>query len=53
MKAAEIIFLLLASVYPFSYARYNAGKKNYFGAVGMVFLALVAIGFPALLILTR
>jgi hypothetical protein len=53
MKYLTILLLLIASVYPFSYARYNFIKKNYLGAVGMALLALAAIVFPVIMILSR
>ncbi len=53
MKYLEIIGLLAAVMYPLSYAKYNIVKKNYLGALGMILLALAAIGFPTYLILIR
>lgn len=50
MKYIEIIFLLTISIYPFSYARYNWKNKNKLGAVGAIFIGIIAIVFPAILI---
>lgn len=53
MKYFVIAFLLIVSVYPLGYIKYVWQKKNYFGAIGMVFLTLFSISFPAYLIIVR
>lgn len=53
MKYLIIIFLIAASIYPFSYAKYVWSKKNYFGAIGVIFISLAAIIFPSIMILLR
>jgi hypothetical protein len=53
MKFFIIPLLLLVSVYPLSYVKYVWSKKNYIGAVGMVFLTLMSIAFPAYLMFKR
>lgn len=53
MKYIEIFVLLVVSIYPFSYARYNWSNKNKLGAVGVALLGAVGIVYPAMLILTR
>ena len=53
MKYITIVLLLIASVYPVSYAKYNFMKKNYLGAFGMIFLTLAAVAFPVYLLFTR
>lgn len=53
MKYFVIVFLLILSVYPFSYVKYVWQGKNYFGALGMGFITLVSILFPAYLLLIR
>lgn len=53
MKYIVIPILLIVSIYPFSYARYNWNKKNKLGAVGSVLLAILVIVYPAVILFTR
>lgn len=53
MKYVEIIFLIIISIYPFSYVGYNWSKKNKFGAIGVLLLSTAAIIFPSVLILFK
>ena len=53
IKFFIIVLLLVASAYPFSYAIYVWRKKNYFGALGMVFLVLASIVTPAYILIVR
>lgn len=53
MKYIEILFLIILALYPFSYAAYNLRMKNRLAAVGSILIAIAAIVFPMVLILTR
>jgi hypothetical protein len=53
MKYVIVIILMIISIYPFSYARYNWNKKNKLGAVGSILIGIAAIVYPTVLILTR
>ena len=53
MNYLVIVLLLMASVYPFTYVKYVWSKKNYIGALGMVFITLVSVLFPAYVLLVR
>ena len=53
MKYFVIVFLLLVSIYPLSYVRYVWSKKNYIGALGMVFITMLSFIFPVYLLFTR
>lgn len=53
MKYAAIPLLLIVSIYPFSYAKYNWNKKNRPGAVGAVLIGISAVVYPSVLIFTR
>lgn len=53
MKFFVLVLVLVISVYPLSYVRYVWSKKNYLGAVGMVFLTLMSVGVPAYLLFIR
>ncbi|NMA24326.1 MAG: hypothetical protein GX936_01520 [Clostridiales bacterium] len=45
--------LLAASIYPFSYVRYVWQKKNYTGAVGMLFMTLLSLSYAVYLLFAR
>lgn len=53
MKYIIILFLIILSIYPFSYARFNWNKENKLGAVGIVLIAIAAIIVPSMLLLFR
>lgn len=53
MKYVIIIIVTVISIYPFSYAKYNWGRKNRLGAVGCILLSVLSVVFPALLLLIR
>jgi nitrate reductase gamma subunit len=53
VKYIATAILLIASVYPFSYAGYVWRKKNYLGALGMAFLSLLSVVYPAYLLFIR
>jgi hypothetical protein len=53
MKILVIVILLISAVYPLSYVKYVWSKKNYIGALGMIFLTLMSIAFPAYIMFKR
>ncbi len=53
MKYIGILFLLIVSIHPFSYAKYNWSKKNRLGAIGVILLAVAAVVFPSVLLILR
>lgn len=53
MKYIVILCLLIISVYPFSYAKYNWDRKNKLGAVGSILIAVFMIIYPSIIILKR
>lgn len=53
MKYILLFFLLILSIYPLSYAKYNWDKKNKSGAVGCVFLAVAAVVMPSVILWVR
>ncbi|NLA86187.1 MAG: hypothetical protein GX847_02670 [Clostridiales bacterium] len=53
MKLLVITGLLVSAVYPLSYVKYVWQKKNYLGALGMLFLTFVSLAFPAYLVFRR
>jgi len=53
MKYLEIFFLLIISIKPFSYAKYNWNKKNKWGAIGLILLGILVVVYPSFLILAR
>lgn len=53
MKYIIILFLLIMSIHPLSYAKYNWGKKNKLGAIGAILLAIAAVVFPSVLLILR
>jgi len=53
MKYIVILFLLIASVHPLSYAKYNWDRKNKLGAAGALLLAVSIIIFPSVLLVLR
>jgi hypothetical protein len=53
MIIIEIGLLILLSLYPLSYAKYNWGKKQYLQAIGMVFIVMVMLALPVYVLLTR
>jgi hypothetical protein len=53
MKYLIIIVLLIISIQPLSYAKYNWGKRNWLGAVGAILIALAAVVFPSAMLILR
>jgi hypothetical protein len=53
MKYVAILFLLIVSVYPLSYAKYNWSRNNKLGAIGSILLAVAAVIFPSVLLILR
>ena len=53
MKYFVILLLLLLSINPISYAKYNWNKKNRLGAVGCILLVVLSVALPSILILAR
>lgn len=53
MKYLVVLILLIQSVYPINFARYNWKKKNKLGAVGAMLLAVSSIVVPAVLLFIR
>jgi len=47
LKILLILLLLLATVRPFSYAKYNWRKKNRLGAVGAALIAVFVVAIPS------
>lgn len=50
MSYLAMIFILLVSVYSFSFAKYCWKKKNRVAAVGALLLTLVSIILPAVML---
>jgi hypothetical protein len=48
-----IALLILLSLYPLSYAKYNWGKKQYLQSIGMLFIVMVMLGLPIYVLFTR
>jgi hypothetical protein len=53
MNFIIILILLVLSLHPLSYAKFNWSKKNKLGAVGSIFIAIAAVIFPAVLLFLR
>ncbi|HPM00037.1 MAG TPA: hypothetical protein PLS45_09150 [Bacillota bacterium] len=53
MTYIVILFLIILSIYPLSYAKYNWDRKNKLGAIGTIILAMAAIAVPSILLLFR
>lgn len=53
MKYIVILFLLIMSIHPFSYAKYNWDKKNKLGAIGVILLAMAAVVVPSVMLWLR
>ncbi|HEX9063324.1 MAG TPA: hypothetical protein VF941_24390 [Clostridia bacterium] len=53
MKYLIIVLLIIVSIYPMSFARYNWSKKNRWGAVGAALLAAASVIYPVVLVFTR
>lgn len=53
MKILTILFLLIISIKPLSYAKYNWSRNNKLGAVGTIFIALVGVVYPIVLLYLR
>lgn len=53
MRYIIILFLLILSMYPFSYARYNWNNNNKFSAIGCILLAVMSIVLPSIIIIIR
>jgi len=48
-----VLFLIILSIYPLSYAKYNWDRKNRLGAAGTILLAISAVVVPSILLLFR
>jgi len=48
-----IIFLLVVSFYTLTFAKYTWHKGNISGAIGVIFLALVSLVFPAIVAMMK
>lgn len=46
MKYAVILFILVPSIYTFSYAKHSWKNKNKLAAIGAVLLATASIAIP-------
>lgn len=53
MKYVIILFLLVISMYPLSYAKYNWNEGNKLGAIGTIILAAAAIAIPSMMLFFR
>ncbi|OPZ91518.1 MAG: hypothetical protein BWY74_01948 [Firmicutes bacterium ADurb.Bin419] len=53
MKLIIILFLLIISIQPISYAKYNWSRNNKLGAVGTIFITLVGVVYPVVLLFSR
>jgi len=53
MTYIVILFLIILSIYPLSYAKYNWDRENKLGAIGTIILAMAAITVPSILLLFR
>lgn len=48
-----IALLILLSIKPLSFAKFNWRKKQYLGAIGMILIVLLMMGLPIYVLLTR
>ena len=53
MNYIIIALLIVFSVNPLSYAKFNWGKKQYFQSIGVVFMTMVMVGLPIYVMLSR
>jgi len=53
MRYTVILFLIVLSMYPLSYAKYNWDRKNKIGAAGMITLTIAAIVIPTIQLFLR
>ena len=53
MRYTVILFLIVLSIYPLSYAKYNWNKENKLGAIGVILLVIAAVVFPSMILLLR
>ena len=53
MTYVLIVLLILLSLHPLSYAKYNWGKKQYLQSIGMAFIVMVMLALPIYVLLTR
>jgi len=53
MSYFAILILLIASIHPLSYAKFNWDQKNKLAALGAVFLAVCEVAFPTVFIILR
>ena len=48
-----ILLLILCSIKPLNYAKYNWVNKQYLQSVGVVLIVAVAVGLPVYVMLSR
>jgi len=53
MRYIIMLFLIIISIYPLSYAKYNWDRKNKLVAIGTIILTMAAIAVPSILLLFR
>ena len=53
MKWIMIIFLVVISLYPMNYAKYNWSNKNKLGAIGVALLVILSVLLPTVMLFMR
>ncbi|MGE5415356.1 MAG: hypothetical protein ACM3UZ_01060 [Acidobacteriota bacterium] len=51
MKYLIIFFLLVISIYPLNFAKYNWDQNNKLGAAGVLLLAVLSVAIPSVMLI--